>query len=251
VPVEPGREPHQPDEPLEPAEASESRDLFGDEAPAARSRLPQFAAVGGVIVAIAAGVWFWQRGQGAATAAIDQPATPIESAAAQPPPADAAAGAPAVAPSPPAPEPSAPTPDVAPPQSGWVAVSAPFDVTITNAGQALTLDEMGRANLAAGKYRLRFQNTSVGYDETRAIEVRSTMTTPITLTPQTRLSVKSTDPAEVIIDGKRVGETPYQGRMPFGAHTITVKGSAGEREFPTEPTLKPVQLEVDFSKPEI
>jgi hypothetical protein len=131
-----------------------------------------------------------------------------------------------------------------------VAVSAPFDVTILNGNQTLALDQLGRAPLAAGRYRLRFQNDEVGYDEIRPVEVRATLTTPISLTPQTRLIVKSTQPAEVLIDGTRAGRMPFQGRMPFGQHTITVRGSAGERQFQTEPTLKPVQLEVDFSTPE-
>ncbi len=101
-----------------------------------------------------------------------------------------------------------------------------------------------RANTAC-----RFQNREVGYDETRAVEVRPTETTTINLVPQTALNVTANEAAEVLVDGERTGETPFDGRIPYGAHTITIRTAGGERQFQIEATMKPVQLEVDFSKP--
>jgi hypothetical protein len=132
--------------------------------------------------------------------------------------------------------------------SGWVAVSAPFEITITSGNEALSLDDRGRAMLAPGKHRLRFQNSELGYDETRTVEITPTGTTTLNLLPQTPIAITSNEPAEVLIDGTKAGDTPYTGRMPFGAHTISVRTAAGvERRFPVEATMKPVQLEVDFS----
>jgi hypothetical protein len=74
-------------------------------------------------------------------------------------------------------------------------------------------------------------------------------TTPLQLTPDTTIGVTANEPAEVLIDGTRVGETPYEGRVGLGPHTVTVKTAGAERQLTVEATSKPVQLEVDFSKP--
>ncbi len=140
-------------------------------------------------------------------------------------------------------------PDPAEKTSGWIAVSAPFDISVTSANETILLDDRGRAMLAPGKYRLRFQNNAIGYDEARSIEVRATATTTVSLLPQTTIRVRSNEPAEVLIDGTSAGETPFNGRMAFGPHTVTVRTAGGERQIKVAPTLKPVQLEVDFSKP--
>ena len=89
--------------------------------------------------------------------------------------------------------------------SGWVAVFAPFDVSISEGNQGVQVDDRGRAMLAPGRHRLRFQNRELGYDETRTVEVRPAETTTINLTPQTTIGVTSNEPAEVLIDGTRVG----------------------------------------------
>ena len=103
--------------------------------------------------------------------------------------------------------------------------------------------------LAPGKHRLRFQNPGLGYDETRTVEVRPTETTTIKLSPQTTIGVTSNESAEVLIDGTRVGETPYEGTVALGPHTVTVRTAGAERVLTVEATSKPVQLEIDFSKP--
>jgi hypothetical protein len=142
------------------------------------------------------------------------------------------------------------SPETAEPVSGWVAVSAPFDISVTNANQPVALDDRGRGMLPPGKYRLRFQNAEVGYDETRPVEVRPSGTTTIDLVPQTTISVTANEPAEVLIDGKPVGQTPYDGQLSFGPHAVTVRTAGGEREIKLSATMKPVQIEVDFTQPQ-
>ena len=103
--------------------------------------------------------------------------------------------------------------------------------------------------LAPGRHRLRFQNRALGYDETRVVNVRPTDTTTINLIPETTIAVTSNEPAEVLVDGTRVGDTPYDGRIGLGTHTVTVRTAGAERQLTVGATSKPVQLEVDFSKP--
>ena len=133
--------------------------------------------------------------------------------------------------------------------SGWVAVFAPFEITISEGTVGVPLDDRGRAMLTPGRHRLRFQNRELGYDETRTVQVRPADTTTINLTPETTLSVTSNEPAEVLIDGTRAGDTPFQGRVSLGTHTVTVRTAGAERQLTVAATSKPVQLEVDFSKP--
>jgi hypothetical protein len=135
--------------------------------------------------------------------------------------------------------------------SGWVAVFSPIELTISESGRPITPDERGRFMLSPGAHKLRLQNRSLGYDETRSVEIPPAGTTALNITPQTTLNVTSTEPAEVSIDGTAAGETPLTGhRIPLGSHTVVVKTPGGsERRIDVTATGKPVQLEVDFSKP--
>lgn len=155
------------------------------------------------------------------------------------------------------PEPVVPQPAVKPEAepdplantSGWVAVFSPIEVSISAGGRGVPVDDRGRAMLAPGRHRLRFQNRALGYDETRTVEVTPADTTTVNLVPETSIGVTSTEPAEVLIDGTRAGDTPYDGKIGLGTHTVTVKTAGAERQLTVEATSKPVQLEVDFSKP--
>src|SRR5437763_14649593 len=102
-----------------------------------------------------------------------------------------------------------------------------------------------------GRHRLRFQNRSPGYDEVRTVQIKPTETTTLNLTPQTTIGVTSNEPAEVSIDGAVVGGTPLKGhRISLGTHSIVVRAAGGERQMSVEATSKPVQISIDFSKPQ-
>src|SRR5207253_158913 len=112
------------------------------------------------------------------------------------------------------------------------------------------LDDRSRAMLPAGLHRLSFQNRALGYEETRAVEIKSTETTTLNLIPQSRIEVTSSEPADVLIDGAAVGSTPLRAhRIDLGTHTVVVKSASGERTITVTATSKPVQVDVDFSKP--
>jgi len=195
--------------------------------------MPRAVAAGVMVAIVAAAIFFWPRIFGSSEPdAIPPSAQTTQEPAAQPSATPGSAATGALAPS-----------------TGWVAVTVPFAVVITVEGQPATLDDQGRVVLAAGKHRLRLQSSERGYDATRTVQVRPGETTPLELTPETTIGVTANEPAEVSIDGTRVGETPYQGRVGLGTHTVTVKTAGAERQLTVEATSKPVQLEVDFSKP--
>jgi hypothetical protein len=245
-PIEP-TEPYEPYEPIEPTEPYEP--LAPDEPAAPRVRasyapliktwLPRVAALA-VVIGMAAGVvsyWPQIRGVFGSTAArFDRPAPVSEPAA--------------VTRKPVVPQPAVkPEADPLSRVSGWVAVFAPFEITISEGGRGVQVDERGRAMLSPGRHRLRFQNRELGYDETRAVDVKPADTITINLTPATTIAVTSNEPAEVLIDGTRVGDTPYSGKVGLGTHSVTVRTAGAERQLTVAATSKPVQLDVDFSKP--
>ena len=246
------QEPHAPQEPeddgydfyepIELPDEPQDPDLLADagaEEGAKRNvaaLLPRVAAVTAIVAIIAAAIIFWPRGSSDSSVQSSPEQKP---AAASP---DPIASQPAAAP--PA-EPSPALENV----PGTVAVVVPFEVSISESDKPVTLDEQKRAVLAPGKHRLRFQNPERGYDAIRTVQVRSNETTTLTLNPETTIGVTSNEPAEVLIDGVRVGETPYQGKVGLGTHTVTVKTAGAERQLTVEATSKPVQLEADFSKP--
>ena len=68
--------------------------------------------------------------------------------------------------------------------------------------------------------------------------------------PQTTLTLTTSAPAEVIIDGVSVGETPSDDYpIPLGTRDILVKSAAGDRRLSVVATVKPVVVNVDLSKP--
>jgi hypothetical protein len=247
-------EPYEPIDPYEPIEPSEPYDPYAthaahepDEpraprvsyAPLIKAWLPRVAALAVALGIAGALMSFWPqiRGVFSSTAArFDRPATvpePVE-----------------MTEKPVVPQPAAkPEPDPFSKVSGWVAVFSPFDIIISEGGRGIQVDERGRAMLSPGRHRLRFQNRELGYDETRSVDVKPADTTTINLTPQTTITVTSNEPAEVLIDGTRVGETPYDGKVGLGTRRVTVRTAGGERQLTVAATSKPVQLEVDFSKP--
>lgn len=135
---------------------------------------------------------------------------------------------------------------------GWLAVFSPFEVEISEGARAITPDERGRAMLSPGPHKLRFRNRDLSYNEVRDVVINPTETTTLNLIPQTTISVTATEPAEVSIDGARVGSTPLSNRrVNLGTHIVTVRSASGnERQIMVTATSKPVQIEVDFSRPQ-
>jgi PEGA domain len=135
--------------------------------------------------------------------------------------------------------------------SGFLKVFAPFELTVSEAGRPLRLDERTQLMLAPGIHELRFENKQLGFYGTRKVEIEPGKTATVTLTPGgSTLSVSASAPAEVFVDGQRVGDTPLVDYpLSLGTRDIVVKGAAGERRFTQTVTTKPLRIEVDFSKP--
>jgi hypothetical protein len=134
---------------------------------------------------------------------------------------------------------------------GWLKVFAPFDITVSEGSKVLRLDDREQVMLPAGPHDIRFENRALGYQETRHVEVQPGITTSLSLTvPQSTLTLTTTAPADVIIDGVSVGETPLTDHaIALGTRDILLKSEAGFRRLSVVVTAKPVVLNIDLSKP--
>jgi len=136
--------------------------------------------------------------------------------------------------------------------AGFLVVYSPFDLSIAEGARAYQLDDRSQLMLAPGHHELRFANRALGYEETRAVDLAPGQKLTISITPPpSTLTVTSTDAADVWVDGKRLGSTPFSSTaIALGTHNIVVRRSNGdERRSTITVTMKPFVLAVDFSKP--
>src|SRR5207249_89943 len=85
--------------------------------------------------------------------------------------------------------------------SGWLHVSAPFEIQVSEGLAPITLDESGQVLLAPGPHDIRFENRALGVRDGRHVEIRPGETSAITLeTPTSKLTVTASEPAKVAID---------------------------------------------------
>jgi len=135
--------------------------------------------------------------------------------------------------------------------AGWMKVLAPFDITIAEGSKLLRLDDRDQVMLSAGPHDIRFENRAFGFTETRHIEVQPGVTLPLSIAaPYTTLTLTTSAPAELLIDGVNVGKTPLiEYPVQIGTRDVQVKSAAGDKRLSVAATVKPVVVEVDLSKP--
>ena len=133
--------------------------------------------------------------------------------------------------------------------SGWLAVYAPFEITIAESGRMLRPDERNQILLPPGVHELRIANKTLAYEATWSVEIKPGEKTNLRVTPEpSTLTVTASEAAEVLLDGARLGETPLNAApVPLGTHELVVKRAAGgERRFTITVGVKPFTLNVDF-----
>ena len=87
--------------------------------------------------------------------------------------------------------------------SGWLHVAAPFEIQISEGRRSITLDDSNQVLLAPGPHDVRFENRTFGLREVRHLEIRPGETTAVSLElPMSHLTVTSSEPATVAIDGQ-------------------------------------------------
>lgn len=133
--------------------------------------------------------------------------------------------------------------------SGWVVVYAPFEVTISEGGRVMRPDDRNQVMLPPGVHELSVANRTLAYESRHRIEVKPGEGTTLRVTPSpSTLTVTANEPAEVWLDGGRLGDTPLTGaQVALGTHELVVRRAAGgERRYTVTISAAPFTLDVDF-----
>ena len=144
------------------------------------------------------------------------------------------------------------TPPPAPVATGWVNVTASQDLTVSAGGAFVGTSRGGRIRLPAGVHQLEFVNEAIGYRTTRTVQVRNNAGASVTVElPNGTLSLNATPWAEVLVDGKNVGETPIGNlSVSLGSHDVVFRHpELGEKRMTaTVTTAGPTRLSADLRK---
>jgi hypothetical protein len=118
--------------------------------------------------------------------------------------------------------------------SGFVAISAPFIVEVSENGRPLGTSE-NQVILTPGHHDLRLTNRDLRFSVKEVVDVEPGEVQRIELDPRGTVNINAQPWAEVWIDGKKVGETPLANlSVPLGAREIVFKHPQfGERRVTT------------------
>lgn len=137
------------------------------------------------------------------------------------------------------------------PVSGWISVKAPFTIEIRQDGRLIGTSETDRVMLAAGRQVLELSNETLGYRQSRVIQVVPGKVATVALDlPRGTVNLNASPWAEVWIDGQRVGETPIGNlELPIGSHEIVFRHPQfGEKRHAVSvTTAAPVRLSVEMN----
>jgi hypothetical protein len=136
------------------------------------------------------------------------------------------------------------------PVSGWISVKAPFLIEIREDGNLIGTTETDRLMLAAGRHVLEFVNETVGYRQSRTVQVLPGKVSAMNIElPQGTVNLNASPWAEVWLDGRRIGETPIGNlAVPIGPHEIVFRHpELGEKKHAISvTTAAPVRLSVSM-----
>ena len=136
------------------------------------------------------------------------------------------------------------------PVSGWISVNAPFLIEIREDGNLIGTTETDRLMLAAGRHVLEFANQTVGYRQSRTVQVVPGKVVALAIElPQGTVNLNASPWAEVWLDGRRIGETPIGNlAVPIGPHEIVFRHPEfGEKKHAVSvTTAAPVRLSVSM-----
>jgi hypothetical protein len=138
------------------------------------------------------------------------------------------------------------------PVSGWIAVSAPVELQIFEGKRLVGTSQSDRLMMVAGRHDVEFVNETLGYRQTKTVQVAPGKTAPVKIDwPKGNIAINALPWADVWIDGERIGETPIGNlSLPIGPHEILFRHpELGEQRYATTVSLKaPVRVSVDLRK---
>ena len=125
--------------------------------------------------------------------------------------------------------------------SGWVAVFAPVELDIVEAGRLIGTTESGHILLRPGEHSLALVSERLGYREVRQVVVLPGEVAALNVNlPSAQLEVVAPAGAEVRIDGQPVGTAPLEPiEVAVGIREVSVRlASGGEQRQTTTVTYR-------------
>jgi hypothetical protein len=137
------------------------------------------------------------------------------------------------------------------PSAGWLALLAPFDVQVFENGDLVSTGGTPKIMLPAGRHDLRLVNASLGFDDTRGIEIVPGRIVELRVEPpKATLSANARPWADLIIDGSNVGQTPIANlQVAIGTHQVIFRHPqlGEERRTIVVTTKGPNRISVDLT----
>jgi len=135
--------------------------------------------------------------------------------------------------------------------SGWLAVFAPVEVRIFEGGKMIGTTLDGRLMMRPGTHTIELRNPSLGFHETRKVEITPGRVTALSLqAPTGTLTVDAPAGTEVIVDGDAKGTAPLAGiGVAVGTREVMLRHpQLGQRRFVVTVGAK-VPAQVSFMSP--
>jgi hypothetical protein len=134
--------------------------------------------------------------------------------------------------------------------SGFVAVSSPILVDVSENGRSLGTSE-NQIMLTPGHHELRFSNKDLQFTDKQGVDIEPGEVRRVELDPRGTININAQPWAEVWIDGQKAGETPLANLpIPLGVREIVFKHPQfGERKVSATITAgTPAAVSMDFTK---
>jgi hypothetical protein len=134
--------------------------------------------------------------------------------------------------------------------SGFVAVSSPILVDVSENGRSLGTSE-NQIMLTPGHHELRFSNKDLEFTDRQGVDIEPGEVRRVELDPRGTININAQPWAEVWIDGQKAGETPLANLpIPLGVREIVFKHPQfGERKVSVTITAgTPAAVSMDFTK---
>jgi serine/threonine-protein kinase len=135
---------------------------------------------------------------------------------------------------------------------GWVAIKAPFEMTVLENGKTIGTTGMDSLMLPAGAHELEITSTAYSFSTTMTVKVLpgKTVMLPVAL-PKGTLSINALPWADVTLDGQSMGQTPLGNlSVTIGNHEVVWRHpQLGERRQTVKVTAgAPVRAGMDLTK---
>ena len=134
---------------------------------------------------------------------------------------------------------------------GWLTIAAPFEVQVVEKGVVIGTSASPRFMVPAGTHEVDLINESLGFQEHRRVDISSGATANLKVDARASVSANARPWADVIVDGRPVGQTPISNlSLTLGSHEFVFRHpDLGQRQQTVLVTARgPNRISVDLTK---